>query len=222
MILVNVEQFNSRCSNSSLCCWYKWWKIKDIIKVVASGDNNLALTKDGEVYSWGENDYGQLGNGTSASKAYSAYAIKVKDVTGKGVLTDISDIGTASTVSYALTSSGEVYSWGYNGRGELGIGNTTNQSLPKKVAIENVAKILGTSFSAVALLETGEIYTWGYNGFYQLGDGTTTNRTSPVQAKFDADTYITDAIDIGTSAHSVYYINKIIKLMDGDNIIMDN
>lgn len=79
---------------------------------------------------------------------------------------------------------GQLYSFGYNNNGQLGLGNLTNYSSPKQVgALTNWAKV-STSFfytSVVAIKTDGTLWAWGNNYFGQLGDNTRNTKNSPVQ-----------------------------------------
>lgn len=80
--------------------------------------------------------------------------------------------------SAAITERGDLYMWGRNKDGELGIGNTKDSCVPVKV-MSNVKSVdVGEGFSA-AVTESGELYTWGSNDLGRLADGTTKSRTTP-------------------------------------------
>lgn len=100
---------------------------KKITKLIASAGFYSVLDEDGKLYNWGTNPQGQLGNGTWISSNIPSL-IDLSNFDGK--IIDVSSYG-ASTL--ALTDKGSVYSWGRNQRGELGLGDTINRSLPEKV-----------------------------------------------------------------------------------------
>jgi RHS repeat-associated protein len=87
----------------------------------------LALRSDGSVWAWGYNGNGQLGNGTT-SNMYSQVARPVPNLAG------VAAVATGGSQSLAVTSSGAVWSWGYNLNGQLGNGSTTNSSTPVPVS----------------------------------------------------------------------------------------
>jgi len=92
------------------------------------------------------------------------------------------DIGCCQNSSLSLSSSGEVFSWGYNGNGQLGINNNTNQTNPCAVTSLSglMIKKLACGFAHVfALSDEGELYGWGANSYGQLGTGNKTNTGSP-------------------------------------------
>ena len=76
----------------------------------------------------------------------------------------------------------ELYAWGFNGTGQLGLGDITNRSSPVQVGALNNWKLVAMGGSStLALNMDGKIYAWGNNSAGQLGLGDTTNRSSPVQ-----------------------------------------
>src|SRR5262249_12963581 len=82
----------------------------------------------------------------------------------------------------ALTACGpfSLWSFGFNGNGELGEGTTTNRLSP--VAVDAPWRMVAAGFQhSVALRDDGTVWAWGDNGAGALGDGTTTNRSTPTQ-----------------------------------------
>jgi hypothetical protein len=148
----------------------------------ASGTCALAA---GTVYCWGYNGFGQVGNGNTTNQSSPVAVAGV--LVGKTVTALSHSSGTlSSNGGYDHTcaiAAGTVYCWGYNLYGQLGNGNTTNQSSPVAVAGVLVGKTvtsLTTRGFGTCALAAGTVYCWGYNGFGQVGDGGTTNQSSPV------------------------------------------
>ena len=77
--------------------------------------------------------------------------------------------------SMALGKDGSVYTWGYNGNGQLGNGTTISNSIPSKIRLTNITKIEAGEQTSTAIDGDGNLYAWGYNGYGQLGNETTTN-----------------------------------------------
>lgn len=153
------------------------YPLRQISQVVVGANHQLALDDNGLVWAWGDNDYGQLGDGSGVSQARPVL-VKTSD---DQYLADIQQIAVGQDFSLALSASGQVYAWGANDYGELGCGNRTVQQRPTLVAaLTSISQIAAEGFHGLALTSTGELLAWGRNQYGQLGDGTTTDRLSPV------------------------------------------
>lgn len=144
-------------------------------KRLYAGDNhNLVLKGDGTVWAWGQNNYGQLGDGTTANRHEQV------QVPG---LTQVKEIAATSRSSYALKSDGTVWVWGLNTNGQLGLGNTINQLSPVQIPeLADVVQISCGSQHCLALKKDGSVWAWGYNANGVVGDGTANNyKTTPTQ-----------------------------------------
>ena len=98
---------------------------KAVPKVAAGENHSLALKADGSVWAWGYNGHGELGDGTTASKAIP---VQVKGANGEGYLSDIVAISAGNNHALALKSDGSLWSWGYNGYGQLGDGTSGDRT----------------------------------------------------------------------------------------------
>lgn len=134
------------------------------------------------LYSWGRNDIGQLGLGNTTN--YSS----PKQI---GSLTNWSFISGARPIGnfiLAIKNDGTLWTWGANGTGQLGLGNTTNYSSPKQVgSLTNWLIGSAGEVHSAAIKTDGTLWVWGNNGFGQLGLGNTTNYSSPKQVGALAD-----------------------------------
>jgi alpha-tubulin suppressor-like RCC1 family protein len=140
-------------------------------KSVSAGSSfNIALKFDGTLWSWGLNNYGQLGDGTTINK-YSPIQI--------GIANNWIVISTYGTSCFAIKIDGTLWAWGYNLNGILGDGTTINKSTPTQIGISNNWKNISVSELHILALKTdGSIWSWGNNFNGQLGNGNNDN-TNP-------------------------------------------
>ncbi|BDR54905.1 hypothetical protein KIMH_10160 [Bombiscardovia apis] len=170
-------------------------------QISAGSNHTVALGSDGNAYTWGKNNNGQLGDGTNTDRWTP---VKVQ----QGALpagAHYASISAGSNHTVALGSDGKAYTWGHNLYGQLGDGSTTDRWTPVKV--QQGALPAGIRYSRIssgynhtaAIGSDGKVYTWGWNTAGQLGDGSNTDRWTPVkvqQGALPAGTYYT-SIDAG-------------------------
>lgn len=147
-------------------------------QVSAGGATSAALLSDGTVWTWGDNTFGALGNGTSGGSA-----VKPQRVAGLSGITQIA-VGTDDRDIYAVRSDGTLWAWGDNGAGELGNGTTVSHFSPVQVpGLTGIRQASAGEDYALALRSDGTVRAWGNNSYGYLGDGTTTSRLAPVQVR---------------------------------------
>jgi alpha-tubulin suppressor-like RCC1 family protein len=141
---------------------------------ISAGEyHTLAVTRDGNVHAWGSNIYGQLADGTSGNQRSTP-----NQVSG---LTGVVAVAAGVSHSLALTSGGQVWSWGRNNNGQIGDGGTSTRLTPYQVpGLSDVAGIAAGEAFSVAWTNAGAVWVWGANNSGQLGDGTQNERRSPV------------------------------------------
>ena len=150
------------------------FRISRKYKEVSVGyDHCLAIDEKGNLWSWGNNRNGQLGDGTITSKTSP-----IKILNG----TKFIKISTGGYYSLAIDEDGNLWSWGYNGSGQLGDGTTTSKTSPIKI-LDGIkfTQISAGENHSLAIDEEENLWSWGDNGSGQLGDGTTTSKTSPIK-----------------------------------------
>jgi alpha-tubulin suppressor-like RCC1 family protein len=169
------------------------------------------LTNCGEVYAWGYNYWGQIGNGCNNDQSIP---FKVNGFNDERVVM----ISCGWSHSMALTECGHVYSWGNNEFGQLGIGNTEKSNEPKFVAIidENECNVFIKKIScgpahSLLLSSDGSIYAFGRNKSGELGNQKEENELSPhrikIETKFiDISSRWYQEISMALSQNGIYFI----------------
>jgi alpha-tubulin suppressor-like RCC1 family protein len=149
--------------------------LQGITRIAARGSHNLALRSDGKVMAWGQNRYGQLGNGTRDNGWTPA------EVSGLDRIVAIATGSGSASFSGAVRDDGTVWMWGSGTSGVMGNG-IRNPSpddpggrnlLPLQVpGLANVKALSFGSGHVAALLGDGTLRMWGFDGFGQIGVGT--------------------------------------------------
>jgi len=150
------------------------------VTALSAGERHTcAVTDRGAVFCWGNNENGQLGNGTRVT---SSIPVQVQG------LEDAVSVRAGWKHSCALTAGGAVKCWGYNRNGELGNGKTADSSLPVDVVglSSGVSAIGMGDDHTCAVTAAGAVACWGYNDYGQLGDGTQTSRSIPAEMEIPA------------------------------------
>ncbi|MFO0557552.1 MAG: MopE-related protein [Polyangiales bacterium] len=163
--------------------------VSDAVEITAGAGHTCARRSTGVVVCWGNNAYGQLGDGTSSPNR--RVPVEVQGIT------DAVEIGAGSLHTCARRATGQVLCWGGNNDGQLGDGTSrVNRWTPVAVSDLADAVEISVGFShTCARRSTGEVRCWGSNGSGEIGDGTQyQNRLTPV-----AVSGITDAVELSTS-----------------------
>jgi alpha-tubulin suppressor-like RCC1 family protein len=148
--------------------------LTDVIKIAAGRFFSLALKSDGTVWTWGQNMYGQLGNGTTTD---SPVPIQVSG------LSNVIDVTCGAFECHIIKADETAWAWGRNTYGNLGDGTVANSYTPvQSVGLTNIVRIAaGTNFALFAKSD-GTFWGCGRNLSGQLGDGTFTQRNTPTQS----------------------------------------
>ena len=150
--------------------------LTSVVSLGGRGYHSLAVKADGTIWSWGCNQYGEMGNGTISTGTGSNGPVQVVGLTNPVC------VSGGGFFSLALMPNGTVRSWGDNRHGSCGDGTTNNRSLPVQVlGLTNITAISGGWFHAMALKADGTAWAWGENGHGECGNGATNQVLSPVQ-----------------------------------------
>ncbi len=159
--------------------------LQEVAKVSAGRWHTCARLTNGQARCWGDNEDGQLGDGTTVDRLRP---VAVSNATGGNALQNVRKISAGTWHTCAQLSSGQARCWGANAFGALGDGTTTSRLRPVTVsdpagtgALTGVSGISAGEYRhSLALVDGDQARAWGYNFTGQLGDGTTTNRSRPV------------------------------------------
>ncbi len=139
---------------------------------ISNGNNhNCAILTDGSVNCWGRNNLGQLGDGTNSNRN-APVSVNL------GTNTTALAISAGTDFTCAITNSGAVKCWGFNGYGNLGDGSTNDSNTPVEVNHLTGMRAVAIStpgYSVCALFENGSIYCWGHTYTASALNGPVTN-----------------------------------------------
>ncbi|NXX87159.1 HERC4 ligase, partial [Urocolius indicus] len=147
-----------------------------IVQVACGYYHSLALSKGSEVFSWGQNKYGQLGLGYEYKKQNSPQVIKSL----LGI--PFAQIAAGGAHSFVLTLSGAIFGWGRNKFGQLGLNDENDRYFPtllKSLRTQKVVHICCGEDHTAALTKEGGVFTFGAGGYGQLGHNSTSHEINP-------------------------------------------
>jgi alpha-tubulin suppressor-like RCC1 family protein len=147
--------------------------LSGITAIAAGAFHTLALKSDGTVWAWGDETYGQVGDGTVSDTPV---------LTPVQVLTNIQAIAAGDSHNLALAKDGTVWAWGSNTGGELGAPLAPNNPTPRPIAgLPGVVSLAAGGGFSVARMSDDTVWSWGGNFNSNLGDGTNVTRATPAQ-----------------------------------------
>jgi alpha-tubulin suppressor-like RCC1 family protein len=152
----------------------------DWSRIAAGYNHTLAIKTDSTLWTWGENEFCQLGLGNT-----EFYPVPTR----VGTDLDWSLVAGGGAHSVAVKTNGTICSWGYNNTGQLGLGDTLDRYTPSFIGTDSDWSSVTCGYPyTLAIKNNGTLWAWGYNWFGQLGDGSNTNmRTTPRQVGSDSD-----------------------------------
>jgi alpha-tubulin suppressor-like RCC1 family protein len=164
------------------------WKTASTSNGYISG-HTLAIKDDGTLWSWGQNNDGQLGNGLRY--VHSLLPIQITNDT------NWQSVSNGFFFSVAIKTDGTLWTWGRNGRGQLGIGSLTSpRTVPINIGNDSTWSMVSAGAEFVlALKNNGTLWAWGYNYSGELGNGNTTTQFAPIQIGSDTNWSFVNAGD---------------------------
>lgn len=162
---------NGTTTNATAPVAVKGLPSTQIVEIAAGSLFSVALDADGNVWAWGRNEYGQLGNGTTDD---STTAVKVP------FEVKIVTIGAGDNHALAVDETGATWTWGNNTDGQLGTGSAaTKAALPVKITTpEALVKVDGSATASVGISASGKLIAWGGETDNDSGHGTPTKKTA--------------------------------------------
>ncbi|WGZ95560.1 MAG: hypothetical protein QJT81_06120 [Candidatus Thiothrix putei] len=147
--------------------------LTDVLSLSVGSDHACAVTRDnGAVKCWGQNAYGQLGNGT---KTNSNVPVVVSG------LSNAIAVSAGQLRSCAIELGGSAKCWGNNEHGAIGDSTSTERLTPTQVTgLTSGVTVIDTGRRHTCAVVNGGAKCWGYNAYGVVGDGTTTGRNAPV------------------------------------------
>jgi alpha-tubulin suppressor-like RCC1 family protein len=141
----------------------------NVTAIAAGGYHSLFLKSDGSLWAMGNNNFGQLGDGTTDNDNYNT------NFPEQIVASNVTAIAAGVFHSLFLKSDGSLWAMGYNASGQLGDGTYNQTNRPKQIVASNITAIAAGWTHSLFLKSDGSLWAMGYNGYGQLGDGTTDN-----------------------------------------------
>lgn len=167
------------------------------VQLALSAKHSCGVTADGAAWCWGNNQFGQLGDGTTTDRheptRVSGGIAFAQIVTGSGFAGVSSAVPPAARTqggvahTCALTAAGGAFCWGWNGNGQVGDGSVTDRHAPAAVSGGLAFDVIGAAGSYTCGMRGNGAWCWGSNVVGQLGNGTTVPAPAPVKvgAPFD-------------------------------------
>ncbi|XP_018517718.1 probable E3 ubiquitin-protein ligase HERC3 [Lates calcarifer] len=147
-----------------------------VCQVACGSQHSVALSKDGQVFTWGLDSRGQLGLGKRRPGASSPQHLRSLSAV------PLVQISAGGEQSFAISVSGGVFSWGRNDCGQLGLGDMTDRHTPTPVHCLNMKKTIhiscGKDHTAI-LTKDGAVFTFGSGQYGQLGHNSFTDELCP-------------------------------------------
>ncbi len=170
---LNGQIGNGRIGNANAYTPVAVTGLSSGVTAIAAGASHSMAIQNGELYTWGYNGYGQLGDGTGIDRAVPVPVV--------GFTSGVTAIAAGADHSLAV-KDGHVYTWGGNYLGQLGVPVGAPDSTPQEIDPADLTNIVALSAAATtsyALAADGSLWVWGYGGYGELGLGSYNDQSTP-------------------------------------------
>ena len=171
-------------------------ELADLVSIELGSRHQIVIRSDGTAWAWGDNDWGQLGDGGITDRATPVKVDGLQAVVG---------VAVGLGFSLAVTSDGTVWSWGDNYCGQLATG-TRYAPYRTPVQVHRLDGVVGAwagGWTSFVLKADGTLWSCGSNRYGQLGDGTTNSSGVPVQVRGSGGMgFLSDVVSIAASGSS--------------------
>ena len=169
------------------------------VSVACGQYQTLAINANGELWAWGSNAYGKLGIGTATMRYNTPQRV--------GTDTNWDSVACGEDHTLAINANGELWAWGWNDYGQLGLGHTTTKYTPQRVGTAtNWVSVACGGNHTMAINSNREIWTCGLNTHGQLGTGDTVSKNILTLGWKNYDNWI--SLNVGANTDSSYAINS--------------
>ncbi|MFZ3143465.1 chromosome condensation regulator RCC1 [Psychrobacter glacincola] len=157
---------------------------KNLLSIKFNQNHSLAIDDKGQVYSWGNDTYGQLGRGQSNRHPCVKAADCRLDIGAIAGIDNAVMLAAGYNHNLVLTKDGSVWAFGANAQGQLGNNTAIDSSIPVKVdfsaaeGVSHIVQVVASSSSSYALDDNGQVWGWGSDASANLGRGQTCNEAN--------------------------------------------
>ena len=175
-----------------------------ILSIDTDEDTVHTILDDKSLWMWGDNKYGQIGNGNQINQLKP---VKVIFPDGEE---QISQVSSNDFSTYAISFKGKFYTWGINNLGQLGTGDTNNYNTPQIIDVDpnqenEIIRHADMEFdTSFAITAEGKLYVWGWNVYGQVGNNQLTNQLTPTYIDIDPNTNNEFVVNAIVDTHSSY------------------
>ena len=175
--------------------------------VVAGNDFTIALKNDGTVWAWGDNESGQLGDGTKTERHTPVQVMS----DASNPMTNVKSISVGTSNALALKNDGTVWAWGGV---SLGNGTTGGSNYPVQVVLNSYTPLrdivsIACGITNLALKNDGTVWAWGANSSGQVGDGTSGgSKLYPIQVMSNASSPMINVKSISVGGNNTLFLKN--------------